>query len=154
MVKRISFDLDDTLICHHPNALIDERKRKGILNRILPLEDLRLGSTELINQLIQDGWEIWIYTTSSRPPRYVKRTFAAHGLKITAVINHEGHLAKMRERGIPNPPSKHPGVFGIDLHIDDSPGVAEEGRRFGFRVLVIDPIDVDWAEKVLQAASG
>ena len=48
-------------------------------------------------------------------------------------------------------PSKNPRLFGIDLHLDDSEGVAEEGREWGFDVLVLDPADLDWTPKVRAA---
>ena len=50
-------------------------------------------------------------------------------------------------------PSKYPPAFGIDLHIDDSEGVLEEGREHGFRVVVVTPNDERWTEKVLDAVS-
>jgi hypothetical protein len=46
-------------------------------------------------------------------------------------------------------PSKFPPAFGIDLHIDDSAGVAMEGADHRFPVLVIAPQDSGWVERVL-----
>jgi hypothetical protein len=51
-------------------------------------------------------------------------------------------------------PSKYPPAFGIDLHVDDSEGVAEEGRRHRFAVVVVSPRDPDWAARVLAAVGG
>jgi hypothetical protein len=69
-----------------------------------------------------------------------------------SVVNqtiHEQHLFhNPRERR----PSKNPAAFGIDLHVDDSEGVAEEGRRHGFAVVVVSPSDEEWTAKVLAAA--
>jgi len=47
--------------------------------------------------------------------------------------------------------SKYPPAFGIDLLVDNSEGVAIEGRRFGFDVLVVETDDPDWSQKVLEA---
>jgi hypothetical protein len=38
------------------------------------------------------------------------------------------------------------------MHVDDSDGVRLEGRRHGFRVVVVSPDDADWTRKVLAAA--
>ena len=39
-------------------------------------------------------------------------------------------------------------MYGIDLLVDDSHGVRIEGERHGFRTVVVDPTDSEWAEKV------
>ena len=50
-------------------------------------------------------------------------------------------------------PSKNPAKFGIELHIDDLPGVAIEGQRHGFDALVLDPDDPSWTDKVISAVA-
>ena len=75
-----------------------------------------------------------------------------YGLKPDIIINstiHETAIAGRYRRD--RPPSKHPGLFGIDLHIDDSDGVAIEANRFGFRALVIAPGDMNWGATILDA---
>jgi hypothetical protein len=66
------------------------------------------------------------------------------------VVNQHRHERVVGRRG----PSKYPPAFGINLHVDDSTGVAEEGRRNGFEVVVVAPQDVDWAARVLEAVEG
>jgi hypothetical protein len=66
------------------------------------------------------------------------------------VVNQDRHERVVGRRG----PSKYPPAFGINLHIDDSAGVAEEGRRYGFDVVVVAPHDLDWAARVLEAVEG
>ncbi len=39
------------------------------------------------------------------------------------------------------------------LHIDNCETVFVEGKRFHFRVLIIDPLDPDWTEKVLAESA-
>ena len=51
-------------------------------------------------------------------------------------------------------PSKYPPAFGIDLHVDDSPGIAIEGEQHGFRVLVIASDDPGWVTRVLEAVAA
>ena len=37
--------------------------------------------------------------------------------------------------------------------IDDSPGVKMEGDKYGFRVVLINPTDEEWVDKVIQAVN-
>jgi hypothetical protein len=149
---RISFDLDDTLICYQDGTPYEPRL--GWPWRTFFHEPLRRGARQLMHTLALQGWELWVYTTSHRAPRDVKWWLWCHGIRVRRVINqdvHERHLFHdRRERH----PSKNPRAFGIDLHVDDSEGVAEEGRKHGFEVVVVSPTDPDWAEKVLSAASS
>ncbi|MEZ5324146.1 MAG: hypothetical protein R3F19_03685 [Verrucomicrobiales bacterium] len=62
---------------------------------------------------------------------------------------HEEALSGLFERG--RPPSKHPGLFGVDLHIDDSKGIAIEAELFGFRALIIDPENLNWGASILDS---
>jgi hypothetical protein len=63
------------------------------------------------------------------------------------VVNQPRHERVVGRQG----PSKYPPAFGIDLHVDDSAGVAEEGRQHRFDVLVVAPTDLDWVARVLEA---
>ena len=57
----------------------------------------------------------------------------------------------MNRHNLKTPPcSKYPPAFGIDLLIDDSPGVEQEGRTHGFSVITVSPDNPDWAEKLLD----
>lgn len=144
---RISFDIDDTLVCD-PSVPVEQfvpwwlrwRYREGI----------RQGSRDLMRQLLARRHELWVYTTSYRERRYLKGWFRSFGISLSGVINQYQHEREIGRQG----PSKNPGRYGIDLHIDDSVGVAIEGLTHGFRVLVISPNDLDWTERVLAAASG
>ena len=144
---RISFDLDDTLICYEP--MIPRE-----LDRVPPwwkwkyCEPLRLGTVDLHRQLIARGHEVWIYTTSYRHPRDVARWLDFYGIRVSSVINAETHAricgAEAREF------SKLPARFDIALHVDDE--VRDGwGERFGFRWLTIARDDINWAAKVLAA---
>jgi hypothetical protein len=68
------------------------------------------------------------------------------GIPVEGVINRTLHERAVGLRG----PSKYPPAFRIDLHIDDSLGVAMEGADHQFAVLVISPEDPDWARRVLE----
>jgi hypothetical protein len=147
----VAFDLDDTLIpCGHQFPLEPRRR----LARWLALEPLRLGTVELLRHLRRSGCHLWVYTTSLRNPLSVHFLFLAHGIRLSGVINQDRHARTLR-RGRPSAGecSKYPPAFGIDLLVDNSEGVKEEGRRFGFQVLHVRPDDLRWVEAV-RAAVG
>jgi hypothetical protein len=141
---RISFDIDDTLVCARS---VPAEQFVPRWQRWLYPERLRHGTRDLMRELIRRRHQVWIYTTSYRSPRYLRGWFRSLGIRISGVVNQHGHDHVVGRRG----PSKYPPAFGIDLHIDDSEGVAEEGRRHGFHVVVVAPEDVDWTVRVLEA---
>jgi hypothetical protein len=150
---RISFDVDDTLVLH------DAASRKEM---VVPWwwrwrypEPLRLGTKALLHALQAGGHELWIYTTSYRRPRYMRGWFKSFGVRLAGVVNQDRHDLVVKPAQFPGyVPSKYPPAFGIDLHIDDSEGVAEEGRVHGFRVVVVSPTDAEWAARVHAAVDG
>jgi hypothetical protein len=76
-----------------------------------------------------------------------------HGIRVVRVINQDVHDALLRRTPNDYPPSKNPGAFGIDLHVDDSDGVRMEGDQHGFNVVVVAPDDAAWTEVVSSAAA-
>jgi hypothetical protein len=150
---RISFDLDDTLICY--GGVVPCEPRPPWYRRLWAGDEpLRLGAVALMRELRRRGWDVWVYTTSYRSPGAVRRWLRSHGIRVGGVINQDVHERRLRRVPRDYPPSKNPKAFGIDLHVDDSEGVRQEGERHGFRVVVVAPHDRAWAEKVLQAAEG
>lgn len=148
----ISFDLDDTLICYDPNV---PREPNRVTHgwRWKYREPMRAGTVELLSRLVTSGHTLAVYTTSQRPVRGIRRWFDFYGIPLHLVVNQKSHPQKQVSTGHSPDyfPSKHPDLFGIDLHVDDAEGVAREDQRFGFRVLVVDPSDLDWHRKVLVA---
>jgi len=141
---RISFDIDDTIIFY------DKDKRARCRDRLFCGERLRDGTVALFREL-QKTHELWLYTSSLRPPWKLRLQFLLKGIRIEHVVNHEEHLELLSSLQLKSSPTKLPNKYGIDLHVDDSAGVAEEGRRYGFRVLCIDPHDEHWTEKVKES---
>ena len=125
---RISFDVDDTLVLYDP-ALPSEL--------VVPwwwrwryTERLRFGTKALLQTLQAHGHELWIYTTSYREPGYMRGWFRSFGVRLTEVVNQDRHDQVVKKSQFPGyMPSKYPPAFGIDLHIDDSEGVAAAGER-------------------------
>lgn len=144
----ISFDLDGLLI---PMGKQFATARRGFVATIMRTERLRAGTRELTQNLRDSGHTIWICTSSERSVDRVKRLFKWHGIEIDRVINGIESQAKIRSAGIRA--SKAPHLFGIDLHIDDAPGVRIECKGFGTDCLIISPGDRLWATTVLIYAA-
>lgn len=144
---RISFDLDDTLICYHEGARHEPNRVWWPLRGWLH-EPLRLGAGELLRELATEH-ELWVYTTSYRDPSTVWWWLRCYGVRLGYVVNQYRHERTFGRRG----PSKCPGQFGIHLHVDDSWGVWEE-NRWDRNVCVVSPHDPDWADKVRAAVAA
>jgi len=100
--------------------------------------------------LLRRDCRIWIYTTSFRAPQSLRGWLGAHGIAIEGAVNQDRHDRVVGRQG----PSKYPPAFGIDLHVDDSPGVALEGSRHRFDVVVVEADDLNWAARVLKAVDA
>ncbi len=148
---KISFDVDDTIICHYPDVPNDLNKVPRLLRHWFP-EPLRQGTKDLMIQLSNVGWEIAIYTTSERSPRYLRWLLRFYGIQLGVVVNRKIHETELKRKGFSKIPSKYPKAFDIDLHVDDSEGVRIEGDEWGFPVIVVNKDDLDWGNKVLVAA--
>jgi len=147
---RISFDIDDPLVCRGGAAPIEA----GFLPRFIVRwfsEPLRRGTRLLINELRRRGCKVWIYTSSGRTPLQIRFWLLLHGIRVEGIVNDERHRRTLFGRRFRNLPSKYPPAFNIDLHVDDSEGVRMEGDLHGFRVVVVRPDDEDWTQKVLEA---
>ncbi len=141
----ISFDIDNTLL---PYSNEFEVEKKGILPRLLKAEPLRKGTIQLFKELESRGHEIWIYTTSFRSPNHLKRTFKSYGLHPTRIINEKINQKQLKKHNCTA--SKNPKLFGIDLHVDDSKGVEQEGEKYGFKTIIIELEDTEWTVKILK----
>ena len=149
---RISFDLDDTLICYR-EGVPREPRLSWFWRLFVGDEPLRLGARDLMQNLANRGCELWIYTTSNRDPESLRRWFRCHGVRLAGIINQDMHDRHFRRTPRDQPPSKNPRAFGIDLHVDNSEGVKIEGEQHGFSVVVVSPDNKDWVAKVLQAVA-
>jgi hypothetical protein len=78
----------------------------------------------------------------------VKLMFWAYGIPVDEVINQSRHDKKLKEHNVRS--SKFPPAFGIDIHVDDSPGLIIESERFNFKAVVVNENDVDWHDTVLN----
>ena len=141
----ISFDLDDLLI---PGAKTFKTEKKNLLQKILGVEGLRLGTRELFNKLQSQGHVIYIYTTSFRSAMRIRSMFLSYRISVGKIINQSLHNKVLREQR--NRTSKYPPAFNIDVHVDDSFGLKIEGDKYNFSTIIIDENDIDWKEIVIE----
>ena len=106
-----------------------------------------------MKQLKDDGHQLCIYTTSYRSTTYIRCLFWCYGIHLQEIINQNIHDRYFRERQISPYPSKHPGVFGIDLHVDDSEGVKLEAEFYNFKVAIVSGENQNWIQPVLDAVA-
>ena len=142
---KISFDLDDLLI---PGSKRFETLKQSWVQRFFRLAKIRTGTKHLFKTLRANGHLIAIYTTSLRSITTIKFTFACYGIPIDDVINKQKHDKRLSKTDWKS--SKYPPAFGIDIHIDDSPGVRIEGEKYNFRTVIIEEQDSNWVESVLD----
>ena len=150
---RVSFDVDDTLVCCGGAACCEASVIPQFICRWF-CEPLRAGTGTLVRELRRRQCSVWIYTTSGRTPFYIRSWLLLHGIRVDGVVNSERHRQGLAAHGFSRLPSKLPPAFGIDLHVDDSEGVRLEGVRHGFRVVVVSPDDQHWTRRVLDAVAN
>lgn len=141
----ISFDLDDTLI---PGMKQFPTEHRGIWQRLFSREKIRAGTIELMKTLKAKDHRIFVYTTSYRSPAYIRRLFFSYGIFPEKIINKPLHDKTLGKRGALI--SKYPPAFNIDVHIDDSPGVAMEGDRYQFNTIIVAEDNLQWGDNILQ----
>lgn len=144
----VSFDLDDTLFVS-PDEFKTERELSFPLNKIYK-ERLRYGTISLLNNIREQGIQIWIYTTSFRSEKYIRRLFRCYGIKADNIINGSRHEKEVQRSKSEAMPSKYPSKYHIDLHIDDDISVLENGRQYGFRVFLVGVQDDEWDKKIIN----
>ncbi len=147
---RISFDLDEVLFVD-PNTYEIEDPPPFPFS-FLYKERLRKGTVRLIHTLQEEGFEVWVYTSSQRPESYIRSLFRLYGIHFDGIINRPRHLKEVQRHHRTLLPQKMPGFYRIALHIDDEDVIHQYGRRYGFRTYKVYEPDPDWVEKVLSEA--
>ena len=145
---RVSFDLDDTLFVD-PKKFKTEKAPRFPFCKIYR-ERLRLGTIGLFKYLKDHDIEAWIYTTSFRSESYIRGLFLCYGIRPCEVVNGTRHAREVQRNSREAQPSKYPGKYRIDLHIDDDISVKQNGDTYGFRVHFVGAEDELWAEKIIK----
>ena len=147
---RVSFDLDEVLFVS-PKTHKTEPELPFPLNKLYQ-ERLRLGTPELINELQKLGYEVWVYTSSFRSERYIRRLFHHYGVRFDGIVNGERHLREVQRDNKTVLPQKLPNRYRISLHIDDEEVICSAAGQYGFRAYQLDSEDDNWKEKIIARA--
>ena len=147
---RISFDLDEVLFVNPATYKIEPVP--GWLHKRLYRERLRAGTVELINELQNRGFEVWIYTSSYRSERYLNLLFGAYGIRFDGIVNAPRHNREVQKGHRQILPQKMPARYQISLHIDDEESIIKNARTYGFHALRVYEPDDEWVTKVLNEA--
>ena len=143
---KVSFDLDDTLFVSPENFETEAALKFPF--KLIYKERLRRGTIDLMRWIREQGIELWIYTTSFRSERYIRKMFRCYGIRLDSVVNGERHAREVQAGKREAMPSKYPGKYRIDLHIDDDISVVQNGRLYGFKVFQVGEQDEQWADKI------
>lgn len=145
---RVSFDLDEVLFVN-PNTHKTEPELVFPFNKIFK-ERLRLGTPELVRKLQDEGFEVWVYTSSFRSEEYIKTLFRLYNVKFDSIVNGTRHLKEVQGKRKEVYPQKMPSKYRIALHIDDEAVIATAGKAYGFKVYQLNADDDMWKEKILE----
>ena len=143
---RISFDLDETLFVNS-EKISAEPKLKFPLSLIYK-ERLRYGAPKLMKRINESGMELWIYTTSYRSIPYIMNYFKCYGVKIERIINGQIHQEEVQKDNNTILPSKMPGKYRINIHVDDDISVKQNGDIYGFKVFLLNDENKAWVEEL------
>src|ERR1051326_2116064 len=108
---RVSFDLDDTLICYQ-TEVPREPCRKPYLLKPWFDEPLRQGAPTLMKELQRQGCDIWICTSSYRSPLLIRLWLAWYGVRVGRIITQDTYEAHLHPYPATYPPRKNPRIFG------------------------------------------
>jgi hypothetical protein len=146
---RIAFDLDNTLI---PNGLSFETEspKRAFWAKLLGCERLRVGTKTLFDDCQAKGYETWIYTSSLRSTFYIRQLFWMYDIKLHGIVNQTIHDSVVKMDGSQYKPSKYPPYFGIDYLVDDSIGVQMESNQYQFKMILVQPEDLYWSERIVN----
>ena len=147
---RVSFDLDEVLFVD-PATHKTEKPPVFPFDRIFR-ERLRLGTPEAVNRLQALGYEVWVYTSSFRSERYIRRLFRLYGVRFDGIVNGMRHLKEVQKDNKTVLPQKMPSRYRISLHIDDETVICSLGPQYGFKSYRLDAQDDDWVEKIIERA--
>lgn len=147
---RVSFDLDEVLFVS-PSTHKTEPPLPFPLGNFFK-ERLRLGTPALINELQRMGYEVWVYTSSYRTERYIRRLFHHYGVHFDGIVNAQRHLKEVQGSSKTILPQKVPPKYRISLHIDDEEVICSSAGQYGFQAYQLNAQDDDWKEKIIARA--
>lgn len=75
-------------------------------------------------------------------------TLKYYGIKVDKIVNQFENQKVLKKMNVYS--SKYPSAFGFDIHIDDLKGVGMESKKYDFKVIIIEPSDKNWKEKIIK----
>ena len=147
---RVSFDLDDVLFVS-PDRFETEPPPHAPFDLIFK-ERLRKGTVDLIHTLQNEGFEVWVYTSSFRSERYLRALFSRYRIRFDEIVNAQRHLKEVQRDNKTVLPQKLPNRYRISLHIDDEAVICTAAGQYGFRAYQLNAQDDDWKEKIIARA--
>jgi len=150
MKMRVSFDLDEVLFVL-PETHKTEPPLRFPWNKIYK-ERLRLGTPDVIHTLQEQGYEVWVYTSSFRSEKYIRRLFRHYKIRFDGIVNGTRHLKEVQRDNRQQLPQKLPNKYRISLHIDDEEIICTLGRQYGYNVYQLDAQDDSWKDKIIACA--
>ena len=145
---RVSFDLDEVLFVS-PKTHLTEPPPHFPWNKLFP-ERLRLGTPDVIHALQAMDCEVWVYTSSFRTERYIRRLFRLYGVRFDGIVNGERHLREVQRNRSAILPQKLPNYYRISLHVDDETVICALGREYGFETYQLNARDDEWKDKIIE----
>ena len=147
---RVSFDLDEVLFVSPLTHKTEPELPFPF--RLFFQERLRLGTPDLINTLQRLGYDVWVYTSSFRSERYIRRLFRLYGVRFDGIVNGTRHLKEVQRNNKTVLPQKLPNHYRISLHVDDETAICSMGPQYGFKTYHLDAQDDDWKAKIIARA--
>lgn len=103
MIKRIAFDLDNTLIRNDYQFPI-EKPRSNFLLKLFGLEQLRQGTKAIFEYCRSKRIETWIYTSSYRSHQLIRLNFWLSGIILDGIVTQETHNKIVKIKSVKYPP--------------------------------------------------
>lgn len=76
------------------------------------------------------------------------RNYFAAMVGIEKIINQKQNIKTLKELKINA--SKYPVAYNFHLHIDDSEGVRIESETSNFKMILVQPTDINWTKTIMQ----
>ena len=148
---RISLDLDNVLFVS-PGQCETEPPRRFPVNRLFP-ELLRMGTVDLVHTLQDQGFEVWLYTTSFRADVYIRTLFRHYGVRFDGIVNTGRHVTGGKRRSGEPLTQEKPPLSRISLHVGDAGSVPPEARTSFFQAVDVSGQDDQWTQKIIAEAA-
>lgn len=141
--KCVSFDLDEVLLADRSTYPVDE-KPSFLSKKIFP-KILRYNSGTLINELRNNGFDVWIYTADFQSSEYIDVLLRYQHTKVDGIVN---GLSKRKSRdGIKN---AFINKYKYSIHIDNYGIICVNNEIKDFESIDIETTQNNWAADIMK----